>query len=93
MRRFFLSLVSGDESEVDALIFCTILGLLSLIGISVFVAYVHPDQFSPVTFSTSLLTVIGAGAGGKTARDRWSSGVQSATVSSPGEVAHVETKP
>jgi hypothetical protein len=72
LKSFFLSLLSGDESEVDSVIVCGVVALLSLIGTTIFVTIHEPTSFSPINFATAASGVIGSVAAGKTARDRWS---------------------
>lgn len=70
MTKFLIALVSGDEAEVDSVVFGALLALLAFIGIMIYVAVKDANLFNPVTYSTSALTIIGAGAGGKTLRDK-----------------------
>ena len=74
MKALLASLFSGDESEVDSVIVCGVVALLALIGCTVAALIMAPVAFSPVGTATGMGTVIGAIAGGKTARDRWSQG-------------------
>lgn len=96
MKRFFLSLVSGDERGVSSPIVCGIWSLLVFSAITAFAVIHNPDIWTPIAwaaFAGACASIIAIISGAQTAHSRWSSGAQTATVSSPGEVAHVETKP
>lgn len=64
MKAFFLSLLSGDESEVDSAIVCGVLALLVLIGITAW----RPD-WNPIPYTTGAATIIGMVPVGRRFRD------------------------
>lgn len=65
-------LLSNDEQKIDSIVFMALMALGALIGVTAYVVIQDHTQFNPVAFSGSALTIIGAGAGSRTARDRWS---------------------
>jgi hypothetical protein len=69
---FFRSLFSGDETVVDSIVVAALLALVALIGVTVYVAIIAPAGWNPVSYASAAASLIGAGAGGKMARDRWS---------------------
>lgn len=66
---FFEHLVSGQEGKVDSLVVGGLLVLVALIALTTYIAVQDPHLFNPMGFGTGAATVIGAAAGGKTARD------------------------
>ena len=68
---FLHKLLSGAENEVDSVVTAGLLALMTLIALTVFVVVLHPEVWNPITFATGAGTLIGATAGGKTARDHW----------------------
>lgn len=69
---FFRSLFSGDDVAVDSVIVGGFMSLVTLIGLTAYAAYQHPELFSPITFATGSGAIIGLAGGTKTARDRLS---------------------
>lgn len=68
---FIRHLLSGDETGVDSVIACSVFALFVFFGISVYVVLHDTASWNPLTYSTSAGAIIGIGATGKTARDRW----------------------
>ena len=68
---WLLSLLSNDEVAADSVVFCTFIAELALIIFSGVSLWHDPSTFSPINFATASATIIGAGAGVKTCRERW----------------------
>ena len=71
-----MSLVRGlfanEETVVDSVIACTLLAMLGLLLFEGWKIFHDPASFSPMSFGTSTATIIGAGGGIKTCRERYS---------------------
>ena len=69
MSKFFYALFSKDETGIDAVAFMAVLALLTLLGITIYLAVMDKSLFSGNGFAESALMIIGSGAVGKAARD------------------------
>lgn len=69
---FLRALVSGDESEVDSIVFAGLIALVVVLGLAIWAAIYSPKDFSPINLGTGVGSIIGAAAAGKTGRDRFS---------------------
>lgn len=68
------TLLSNDETVVDSVIACTLLAMLGLLVFEGWKLWHEPASFSPMSFGTATATIIGAGGGIKTCRERFSKG-------------------
>ena len=64
MKAFLLSLLSGDEREVDSVIVCGVVALVVMLAITIW-----QPGWNPVPYATSAATVIGTIGGAKRLRD------------------------
>lgn len=71
---FLRPLLATDEAGVDSIIVGGLFALVALIGVSVYLAIVDHASWSPAGYAGAVVLIMGAMAGGKTVRDRFSAG-------------------
>ena len=69
MMSFINSLLSGDEKEVDSVIACGVVALISLIGFCAYQAVTHPELFSAGTYAGGAASLVASIGGSKRFRD------------------------
>lgn len=69
MSKFLIGLLSGDESEVDSVIFFGGAAVIALILISIYIVVQDHTSFNPTSYAASTSGLIGVLAGGKRLRD------------------------
>lgn len=74
---FVQRLLSGDETGTDSVVVGGLTALMILCGVTVYAAVRDLATWSPANYGAAVVLILGAMAGGKTARDRW--------AASPGE--------
>jgi hypothetical protein len=69
MRALLLSLLNGDEKEVDSVIACGVVALVALIAFCVYQIIAAPAAFSPATFAGGASGLVASIGGSKRFRD------------------------
>lgn len=69
--KFLSALFANDEVAADSIVFASLAAILTLCGVTGYLAIVDHSTWSPVNFGGAAATIIAAAGGLKTARERW----------------------